>query len=279
MRGAVWVLVASVLAGCAGASGPAGSSSAADELAGTTAASIACVEGRVVDDELRPIANATVFVVSTRQTLRSMEDGRFRVCGLASGTYTLNVEAFGYQIRAVNFETVDGSGSVEVRLAPIVSRVPRAVVLPFTIYYQWGLSAMDSTTSRYGANLTTCGPCTFAFSTPTLPFMIFFEAHWKRNPAPPGGQPDEMYHAFRGGKPFAQGEEIGSGLGGQPFSFDYVQSEMKVAAAVKDAKVDVPFSGAIYCGGLAPCSDQRIHVLMSTLYDYDEAPEEYTALP
>lgn len=269
MRG-VCVAVLVALAGCVEPIAGAGR----DGGAPTTAADIvfdaaeACFYGRVMDDELRPLPNATVTITETRAAVTSNHEGNFRFCRLAPGNYTLFVFLDGYELAFAKIKTLDGTGSVQVVLAPVLE--PHTDVRPFSVFHRFGASTVNV------SQASQCGPCAFNFYVAKTPTFLLYEATWVRTLKVPG-LADSMYFDLRAGNPYPGTSLIMSGTLLNPIRIVTDAETMLKHAAVKNAKDRIPLSGSVWCGN-HPCQDQRIDVWVTSFYDYKEYPTNYTAL-
>src|SRR3954471_7065827 len=97
------LLSGTLLAGCTGgAKGKANSGATADftDLGLEATASTGIIRGIVVDDAIRPLANATVglqLADGKTQNTTSAKDGVFGFDGLAPATYFLHITKLGYR--------------------------------------------------------------------------------------------------------------------------------------------------------------------------------------
>lgn len=109
--------LAASLAGCAGKTAAPSDSLAsnADNLDLQATATTGVLRGVVVDDAIRPIANATVTLKSgTPQETRTNALGAFGFDGLAAGTYFIAVHKRGYRDTQQSAEVVAGEAEPKV---------------------------------------------------------------------------------------------------------------------------------------------------------------------
>jgi hypothetical protein len=278
----VALLVTAAFAGCASADegAPAGSTSQPPVYSEPVKdPSKLCLKGRVQNDEFVPIANASVQINQTSRNVLTDGGGNFALCDLEAGRYVLLAVKLGYEGAAKAVDLNESKDNVILTLVAIAINDGYTDVQPFHIYYRYGYSTVDTTTSRYGVNLTTCGPCTFKYMLDTIPDFLVFEAGWTRNFMPAAGATDQMYHILRKGAPFEAGTDISIGSKGKPFVYTFSNQDLKGKALVKDAAGKYPISGSVYCSGNAPCIEQRIEVRFTQFFGYSAVPDGYSAFP
>lgn len=268
LRGGVAWFLAALLSGCLGGPGEAqgaGASTAADVLHDPEEA---CLYGRVTDDEVQPVEEASVTVTETRAAVTTNGEGNFRICRLPPGNYTLLVFRPGYLLSVVRVKTLDGTGTVQVVLRPVPQ--PHIDVRPYSVYHRLGYSTLNV------SQASQCGPCAFNFFVPKMPNFVLFEGTWTRSVKVPG-LADSMYFDLRAGHPYPGSGVILSGNQPHPVRAVADNETMLKFAAVKAAKDRVPLSGSLWCHNY-PCHEQRVTAWISAFYDYAELPAGYTAL-
>jgi hypothetical protein len=274
-----WVVAMALMAALAGCAESTNPQDASDAVAvETETAAVDCLAGRTLTEEGLPITGVTVTVREVSRQAATDEKGRFAVCGLEPTTYTLVANKTGFAPAAVRVQ-VPQAEPVDVLLEAVAFVEPWIDVLSHTLHWTIGSSTLDTTTSRYGVNLTTCDPCDYTFTVDALPDILYIEADWTRTYMPPAGGSDIMYHILRGGAPFAEGEDIGSGSKSQPWAFNYPAHVLRKAELASNGDGSWTFALAVYCAGNVPCVDQQIDVYVSLLYEHDRVPKGYTALP
>jgi iron complex outermembrane receptor protein len=87
-------------------------------VAQNPAAQTGRLAGRVTDADGRPVSGAQVQVVGTRFGALTGDDGRYRISGVAAGTYALRVTRIGQRAREVQNVVVQGGAeaAADVRL-------------------------------------------------------------------------------------------------------------------------------------------------------------------
>ncbi|HUR61553.1 MAG TPA: carboxypeptidase-like regulatory domain-containing protein [Candidatus Thermoplasmatota archaeon] len=130
---AVVLALVFVLSGCAGKPDPAKDPPIGDlQVKATETTGV--IRGLVVDDAIRPLANATVKVSPGNQTTTTNGNGAFGFEGLAPGTYFLNAAKKGYtsvQQSALVVADVDEPPLVRIMVSQLASSKPYHDVIKF----------------------------------------------------------------------------------------------------------------------------------------------------
>jgi hypothetical protein len=144
MRWTAPFLLAFLVAGCATppaadeADGPA-----FDDLDLDATATTGVIRGIVVDEAIRPVANATVVLTPGDKTVATTAAGAFGFSGLEPGTYFLKVERAGYNGTQTSTEVLAGVAEppiVKVLLVLNPSKLPYIEALQFSGFLSFGLS-------------------------------------------------------------------------------------------------------------------------------------------
>ena len=77
------------------------------------------INGRVVDESGRPVANVRLDLTPGSQRVASEEDGRFAFRGIAPGTYSLVARRLGYQLLTTQVEVTASGAKPTIVLAAI----------------------------------------------------------------------------------------------------------------------------------------------------------------
>jgi hypothetical protein len=84
----------------------------------------------VLDEEGRPLPGAEVFVAGLERRVRTDSKGRFRITGVAPGSYTITVRRIGYAAREQSLRTLALSAELpEVMLMPTMSTLSPIVAV------------------------------------------------------------------------------------------------------------------------------------------------------
>lgn len=114
------LLLVAALAGCVGESGPAGLA-----RPGEGAAPGLAIAGRVIDQELVPLADVTVTVAQTDLLTSTAADGSFRLGPIEPGTHAVVAEKPGYQSATVEVQvTGEGAPPILLSLTAVATDVP-----------------------------------------------------------------------------------------------------------------------------------------------------------
>lgn len=97
MRWASFAIAVALLGGCVGAGAPSAGPPSSEEL---LEANEGLIRGRVLDEELRGLSNATVAVASVSLIATTGDDGAFSLPPLPAGTYDVSAYALGYEAQA-----------------------------------------------------------------------------------------------------------------------------------------------------------------------------------
>jgi hypothetical protein len=185
-------LVATALAGCSSA--PEAEPEPAvdfDDLDLDATATTGVIRGIVVDDAIRPIANASIVARGGDRelTASSNADGAFGFDGLAPGSYFLSASRLGYNSTQTSAEVVAG-----VAEPPIVKlqMVRNVADLPFSVLHKWegflecGLSVIALCGAGTGVPLVgnvTNDRFNTVVAVDGVPLLIQSEALWETTTA------------------------------------------------------------------------------------------------
>jgi hypothetical protein len=118
----VWLLVATLLAGCTSQAGaPAGPTDGGPVL--TATATTGVIRGVVVDEAIRPVQNATVVArgpEGANRTVITGHDGVFGLADLAPGTWFVSASKLAYTPVQQSIEVVAGIGDPSVTKLQLV---------------------------------------------------------------------------------------------------------------------------------------------------------------
>lgn len=131
--------VAIALAGCAGGDGDAASTEGpsgpadVDDNAGT-------VIGLVQDDELSPVANATVAIVDAGAEAVTDSSGTFRLANVPAGAHTVFVQKLGFESIGKSVAVLAGQTTeVTITLEPLPVEEPHHETFQQTKKVDWGV--------------------------------------------------------------------------------------------------------------------------------------------
>jgi hypothetical protein len=131
-----------VLSACVGSSGGPSASSAAPSdpphLAAGEFPEGGAIEGRVFDDEAKPLSGAQVSIVSPSLSVLTGAEGEFRFRALAPGTYRLGAQALGHEVGARSVTVEAGqTAKVVFSLRPLAVNVAYQETFgPFQGYFE-----------------------------------------------------------------------------------------------------------------------------------------------
>ncbi|MHB1261457.1 MAG: carboxypeptidase-like regulatory domain-containing protein [Thermoplasmatota archaeon] len=161
MRGLVaLLLVSSVLAGCSSKDPVAEPVADFEDLGLEATATTGVIRGIVVDDAIRPLANASIVLSGSgaERTTASTETGAFGFEGLEPGTYFLAAQKLGYFGSQTSAEVVAGITEppiVKLQLAIDAARTPFAVLHKWDGFLECGLSVIAlCAAANTGGNVT-----------------------------------------------------------------------------------------------------------------------------
>jgi hypothetical protein len=143
MRWLASLLLVSLLAGCTGAPAEEAPSAEFEDLGLDATATTGVIRGIVVDDAIRPVADATVVLTPGDKTATTTQAGAFGFAGLEPGTYFLKVERAGYNATQTSTDVVAGVAEppiVKVQLVLNPSKLPYIEALQFSGFLSLGLS-------------------------------------------------------------------------------------------------------------------------------------------
>lgn len=265
------MVAVTVLAGC---SDPQASAAAADDpFAGLAddvevGDTVGAITGVVVDAAIRPLANATVEVVSTGANTTTDATGRFAFEDLEPGTYFLRAAAYRHEPTQVSVDVVAGSPStVRILLVRVGGAEPYKTTLHFEGYIDAWLGI-----GQFAVELVSPGtiPCTCAWTFPVDANLtsIVFESTGSSsipNPGTPVTDDGDAYWELIS----ENGEgQIMSAYDDWPFVKRFEATDFDNASG--------PFLARI-TGGVPP-SGQMDYDLFITLWYHDEAPAEWSLL-
>ena len=159
------------------------------------------ISGVVVDEAIRPIARATVLVVSLNKTQVTDGNGQFAFPNLEPGAYFLNVNATGFFAVQTSIDVTAGAASpVRIQLATDSSPVPYPTTFAKTGYIEVGASiatlALNLVVDEL-LNDSLCN-CYMEFTVPVQTQAFVIEGTWQ-SAIPCDPLPDEMYYQIYNG--------------------------------------------------------------------------------
>lgn len=145
MRRLAVLLALSFLAGCTGSPGPGDGLPPADfdDLGLQATASTGVIRGIVVDDAIRPIADASILLTPGDKSTATTPAGTFGFDALEPGTYFLRIERAGYNATQTSTEAVAGVAEppiLKVLLTRNPSTVPYIETLQFNGFLSLGVA-------------------------------------------------------------------------------------------------------------------------------------------
>ena len=150
------------------------------------------IRGIVVDEAIRPVANASVTLTPGDKTTATTDAGTFGFDALEPGTYFLRVSRTGYNATQVSTEVVAGTAEppiVKVLLVANAQQTPYVEVYSFTAFMTCGFSVIatsvgcdtfEETASAFGDRIY------FPIQFTSLPTWIQGELVWQHTQAAGG---------------------------------------------------------------------------------------------
>jgi hypothetical protein len=257
------LIIALFMAGCAdSAPKTVASSSATSAAPATVTADTGGIEGTVTDDELRPIMNAEVAIVSTGAATKTDTAGKFSFSELPAGSVKILVQRLGFESTGKKVDVVAGEiTSVSIAMTPfaIIEVVPELLI--YKGYIKLGTALTAAAEGDSGVVLG-CEKCLNKFTAPKDVQTVVFEALFKSTLP----DPREM-------KIYTQTRADDKLLINSDWA-DRQKFELK-----KDWSKGA-FEQFLACGNvsLSICYEQPFEIY-TTLFHNGEAPEDYTGLP
>ena len=143
MRWIASVLLVCLLAGCTTPPADEPEGPSFDDLGLDATATTGVIRGIVVDDAIRPVANASVTLTPGNQTATTTAAGAFGFSALEPGTYFLKVERAGYNATQTSTQVEAGVAEppiVKIQLVLNPSKLPYVEALQFSGFLSLGLS-------------------------------------------------------------------------------------------------------------------------------------------
>jgi hypothetical protein len=176
-------------AGCIdGSAETAISSSAAPSSAPLPTADVSTgsISGKVVDDEVRPLAKARVVIAETQAETQTDQDGRFTFNGLEPGTFGILAQQLGYESAGQKVTVVAGEvAEVKIVLKPVtLDAEPYVAIVPRTALVHVGVTALSSLQNQSVVQSLACDPCRLPVHFEKNPDAILAEGRWNDGPTP-----------------------------------------------------------------------------------------------
>ncbi|HLE47310.1 MAG TPA: carboxypeptidase-like regulatory domain-containing protein [Candidatus Thermoplasmatota archaeon] len=240
------------------------------------------VSGRVVDDESRPVANATVAIVQVKVEVRTTVDGVFEFQNVPIGRYVFVANALGYESQTKGVEITAGENAAVVfTLEPIAILVPRIVALPHTFFVHLGFYG----TSFAGGNTASCEACEWIPKIDKNPSHVVIEIKGKHTvpyPTRPDGLAVFLYK--NGDSTYFSG----CNWIGTTNDVDCLDLPMRREFNSTDLLDAVPAEKPVtairfwqWCDPFWVCVEERYDEWFSLFYETadDMVPRDYTAWP
>lgn len=97
--------------------------------AAVAAAQQGIITGRVIDRaSTAPISDANISLLGTQRVVRTTDDGRYRMAGVAPGAYTVRVNRLGYAAMTLPVTVASGEVTLDFRLEPTAVTIDEVVV-------------------------------------------------------------------------------------------------------------------------------------------------------
>ena len=174
MRSLSFLLALAFLAGCAQPPAEAAEPIADFEALDLEATSTTgVIRGVVVDEAIRPVANASVTLTPGDKTATTNLGGTFGFEGLEPGTYFIAVERRGYNATQTSTEVVAGVAEppiVKVLLTANLGQLPYVEVLQFSGFLSFGAAVFATSIGT-----TIYGPVSEALSDQSIWTVTFTE--------------------------------------------------------------------------------------------------------
>jgi hypothetical protein len=276
-------IVLTLFAGCAG-SGPKDvvESPTTSAPTATVTAELGSISGKVVDDEMQPVAGAQVAII--KEDLETVSDagGLFTFNELLPGTYDVIAQKLGFEQAARRADVVAGEVT-EVTLslaALVVSAEPYYASVPKVTLIQAGNAYTEFAFQQANVsalNGITCELCVYIVHYPAKPAAVMAEAHWTC------GQCNQVLNNEVWYKVHSEWT-TGAQLDGTVIINTYFSNREQVLYDAEDTKAaQKTKNGAllVHLGAdLEGLSLQhKVETIHSFAYNVDEFPEGFTALP
>lgn len=277
-----------VVAGCASAtpsSGPATSGPAQGSVVvppDDNATETGALEGKVADDESRPVPNAVVGIVELKVEVRTTADGLFKFENVPVGKYLLVANALGYESQTRTVEVAAGPNAAVVFLMKgIPVLVPRIVNLPHTFFIHLGVYG----TSFAGGDTASCEKCEWIPKIDKDPWHVILEIKGKHTvpyPTRPDGLAVFLYKNANSAY-FSGCNWIGADNNipciRLPMRREFNQTELLDAVPAEKPVTSIRMWQ--WCDPFWFCVEERYDEWLTLFYQTPEAdvPKDYTAWP
>jgi hypothetical protein len=287
---AALLLVNVVLAGCSQApsqpSGDAGDGKnrgvASISPEGDTNATGA-IDGKVIDDEGRPVANAALTIIGFKVEVLSTSDGLFKFEKVPIGKHVVAVSAISYKPKTQGIQVAaDATANMLITLEPLPILQPRHISLPHTFYIHFGAYG----TSFAGGNTSSCEACEWTPKIEADPDYVIIEIrgkHTVKYPTRPDGLAVFLYKNSASGGYIRYCGWIGTDNNPEcirlPMRFEYNKTYLDSVAPVDKPTTAIRFWQ--WCDPFWVCVEERYDEWFTLFYDMDEAsiPKDFTAWP
>jgi hypothetical protein len=188
-------VAAALLAGCSSSPPPAASADGTefDDLDLQASATTGVLRGIVVDQAIRPVANASVALAPGGLTTHTTAEGTFGFDGLEPGTYFVRASKLGYNGTQASADVVAGVAEppiVKVLMAQNVATTPYVEALTFNGFLSFGAAVFATSVGTTVSPVTaqTLGDASiWTVKYTVLPEWAQGELVWDQN-QPAGGE-------------------------------------------------------------------------------------------
>ncbi|MBI2079071.1 MAG: carboxypeptidase regulatory-like domain-containing protein [Euryarchaeota archaeon] len=270
------------LAGCTSGEGAATSTSPTPTLAPepTVDAATGSIAGKVIDDEARPIAGATVAIGKDSQSTTD-EGGKFTFNDLQPGSYVVNVARLGFEQVGRKVEVRAGEVAELTLTLKSISLLdePRTLTIPKVSYIVFGNAYTQFATQQVnasGSHEATCQGCLPVIHFDAKPKGILTESLWTCGCTPPAINQDVWIK-------YLKDWTTGATLDGTVLINTYLSNREQflwgdgAVSAAKTAK-DNRILFMIHAGNYIN-HENRVSTWHSFVYNADEFPDNFTAMP
>lgn len=249
-------------------SAPTGSAAVEPE---STTMDVGTIHGLVVDDEQRPLANASVGIVALDVEILTTEEGSFEFTGVPVGAHTVVAARLGYESVAKKANVVAGE-TVELTLI----LAPLAVDESYFLTRQHNvLFHVASTYPTWILNMTglsnSCEGCTWKINTTVPATSIQWEIYGRHTVTNPQGDA-EYFWIFRDNYDLAgtTGERIYNNAAGKlPLTVSFNKTVIKKTSQ---------FFSQVLCDYYWFCFEERREMWFTAFYGMD-VPDGFAARP
>lgn len=167
------VLLGALLSGCIGGTGgdvvtneppqtPVGSTTVARTTAGTTATATGSIVGTVTDEELRPIADATVSLTELQVRIVTGSDGAFEFLSVPEGRHVVEAQAPGHVGQSLRLEVSSGDRvQASFLLSKLEVHEPRVEVVQHSVLIKYNAGP-----TSYLTSVGQCEPACWWYTQP-----------------------------------------------------------------------------------------------------------------